>query len=209
MEKPTHRETCRAVARILLQEPWADAVCWEVGVQDSTFDILAVTGATAEERQRRKIQGWESRAACGFKERPPRPPDVRVLVGEVKMSRSDLQAGIRRGQLEQYLHSRAKPSHLLLVVWEGALRRSGDGPWLSADTDAALADLSMLGVPDFWGVARVRATPEQRAKAEAFVIRRPQRMNDGGSLVHRIALAEKMARSLAYRVLSQTSPEME
>lgn len=219
VKKPTHRQTCHALAAMMLREPWADAVGWELAVSGSQFDLLAVTGAAAEEKWRRRLIGWDNLKTWARENGvpagpPPKRIPPRVLIGEVKMSRQDLQAGIRRGQFGRYQESPAAPSHLLLVAWDEALRRAQgaqatEGYWTPRDTEVALADLEEMGVPPVWGVARACALPARNQEIQISVLRRPLRLHDGGDLLHRLGLAERMARSLTYRVLSPTSPEVE
>jgi hypothetical protein len=218
-DKPTHRQTCRAIARFLLEQPWADVVGWELAVSGSQFDVMAVSAAKSEETWRRALLGWEQRKEWSARMRsnpglPPKRVPPRTMIAEVKMSRADLQAGLRRGQLERYKDSPAEPSHLLLVVWQDALKRTaGGGFWVDRDTEIALADLDEMGVPPFWGVARAHAYPRPNGVLEKeiqiSVLRRPTRLHPAEDLLHRLGLAERMARSLAYRVLSPTSPETE
>lgn len=208
MDKPTHRETCRAAARLLLAEPWADAVCWEVGSAVGQLDLLAVTGSTTEEKHRKAVERWERRGARP--EDRPRHTVPRILVGEVKMSREDLRAGLRRSQLDLYQRDPVvKGSHFLLVVWEEVLDPPAKGWWSTEDTETALARLRLMGVPDTWGIARAHLSQGRRKEIMVSVLRRPPRLNDGGPLLHRLTLIEKMARSFSYRVLSRTSPEDE
>lgn len=216
MPKPTHRETCRALASLLLSEPWADSVCWEVGIDGSQFDVLAVTGHASVDRQMKRTQLWEQRVNWqrkrGHPEDPsPRSPVPRIAVGEVKMSREDLLAGIHRGQFRKYQEHPVRGSHFLLAVWEEALVRANPmiGYWRPEDTQAALADLSSIGIPGCWGVVRVHLHLGRKEELGLDVIRRAERQNDGGPLLHRLGLAEKMGRSLAYRILSPSSPEQE
>lgn len=207
MSKPTHRETCRATAGLLNREPWADVVCWELGVDGRQFDVLAVSGLGVEEKNQRRLQVWERRRAWAGEEKRPGRTLPRVLVGEVKMSRSDLQAGVRRGQLDAYREGPVRPSHLLLVVWEDALVRArGSSYWDAACTRAALDDLSALGVPETWGVARAHPTHSRTPGVMLSLLRRPPRLHDGGELLHRLGLVERAARSFSFRVLSRTSP---
>ena len=215
MSKPTHRETCRSVAQLLTREPWADVVCWELGVDGQQFDVLAVSGLTTEERDQRRTALWQRRSTWKAErkleqEKPPRPTIPRILVGEVKMSRSDLQAGIRRGQLASYQKGPVQPSHLLLIVWEDALVRPASSPfWDSACTRVTLEDLAAQGVPDTWGVARAHPTHSRKPGVMISLLRLPPRLHRGGDLLHRLSLVERVARSFSYRVLSKSSPMSE
>lgn len=217
MDKPTHRETCRAIASQLLREEWADAACWEVGIGGHQLDVIAVSATTSAEKEARRFAAWESRAEWARSHRraePEKPARIlpRVAVVEVKVNRSDLQAGLRRGQLREYASdSKVQGTHFSLALWEGVLARAPGDPgwWRRQDQEAALADLGALGVPEGWGVIRIARSPGRDRTLYVDVLRRATRLRPPPDLTHRLGLVELMARSLAYRVLSPTSPERE
>lgn len=207
MEKPTHREICKAVASHLLREPWADAVCWELGVNCGQLDVLAVSASDLDRKQETALRTWESRSkwreqrGMALPQKPSIPP--RVMAVEVKVSRSDLAAGIRRGQFQKYVDGWTLGTHYSLAIYEEALRRSSanDGWWSYEDRDVALADLSGLGVPAEWGVIRVSRSRGRDATIYVDLLRKPRRIRPAPGLEARLRLTEQMARSLAYRIL--------
>lgn len=217
MSKPTHRETCRAVASQLLREEWADAACWEVGVNGHQLDVIAVSATSSAEKEARRLATWESRArwARGHGRPEPEKPSriiPRVAVVEVKVNRSDLLAGLRRGQLREYASDpKVQGTHFSLALWEEVLVRAPGrvGWWRMEDQEAALADLTSLGVPEGWGVIRIARSAGRDRTLYVDTIRRPTRLRPPPDLGHRLGLVETMARSLAYRALSLTSPERE
>ena len=217
MSKPTHRETCRAIASHLLREEWADAACWEVGINGHQLDVIAVSATSSAEKDARRFASWEERARWARSRNRPEPEKPsriipRVAVVEVKVSRSDLQAGLRRGQLREYASDpKVQGTHFSLALWEGVLARAPGDPgwWRRQDQEAALADLGALGVPEGWGVIRIARSPGRDRTLYVDVLRRATRLRPPPDLTHRLGLVELMARSLAYRVLSPTSPEQE
>jgi hypothetical protein len=217
VNKPTHRETCRAIASQLLREEWADAACWEVAFGGHQLDVIAVSATASAEKESVRMATWESRAGWARsrnRPEPERPSRIlpRVAVVEVKVSRSDLQAGLRRGQLREYASDpKIQGTHFSLALWDEVLVRApgSQGWWRTQDQEAALADLSALGVPDGWGVIRVSRSKGRDQTLYVEVLRRAARLRPAPDLGHRLGLVETMARSLAYRVLSPTSPERE
>lgn len=202
---PTHREVCRAVVGYLLDQPWADAACWELKVGDHQLDALAVSAGLSAAKDAASVELWRRQAESARARGRPSPPgprriNPRVAVVEVKVSRQDLCAGAKRGQFAAYGASDAlRPTHCSVAVWDGAMCEPGG----RGDVAAALA---AAGVPTSWGVMIVR-----RGSSRLLVdtLRPAARERPTPDLAHRLGLVELMARSLAYRVLSRSSPEDE
>ncbi len=181
------------------------------------LDVIGVTATSSAEKEAARWAAWESRARWATsrgREAPEKPSRVvpRVGVVEVKVNRSDLQAGLRRGQLVEYASDpKVQGTHFSLALWEEVLVRApgAAGWWRSQDQEAALEDLGRMGVPVGWGIIRVHRSMGRDGTLYLETLRRPTRLRPPPDLGHRLSLVETMARSLAYRVLSPTSPEQE
>lgn len=150
------------------------------------LDVLAITTSRGERQHAANMARWErlrdEAAATGrkFRRRLPvfRP---RVAIAEIKVSRSDLRADLRKGKMRRY---ESQATHVYLAM-----------PHKLYD-EIELAALESMGLPPYWGLLSIvgRAVCVQRSP-KAY----PGACNPTADL--RADLLLQGARSLAYRAL--------
>lgn len=159
MSDVSHRDLCWAACRWALQQRWSDAAAVEVGtVKHGVADVLA-TG------------------------KPDKAP--KLVIFEVKRTRSDLLADLRAGKMEKYGEL---ASHCYLLVHEACL--------LGDRRDGA-EELAALGVPDGWGI--LLSTGERRDKLYPQSLRTARPLQKVSSALVEV-FTRSLARSLTWRL---------
>lgn len=136
---------------------------------------------------------------------PGAPPPLkaslpRIVVIEVKRSRSDLQADLRAQKLRAY---EALATNAYLLVTRECFLSGPDHESAPAQTARWLADLDHLGLPPGWGVIEARV--HHREAASMSVIRKSRPLREAALEEVRLWGAY-MLRSMAYRVCRPGSP---
>jgi hypothetical protein len=164
----THRDLCRLTAAWILQKPGIDLACYEMRWNKGLVDVI---GLSSSERCKNK----------------------RLIVIEVKRTRSDLLQDLRKKKLCKY---ESKATHCYLAATAEALQYS------NINKTKILNDLRKKGLPVQWGVILL---PTKASNQKPRVLSNPRKMRPAHSRTLK-ALIRKIARSYMYRVLSDTSP---
>ena len=215
MNEPTHRDLCRATAAYMLSLDWCTLALWEVSFGTGVADVVAMSSPDMEAghvaamaRWNEQREAWEADAqaradarariaAAGFKGAVPttfaltrpRCPSPRLAVCEVKRTRSDLLRDFGSGKALKY---RERASHVYLAATPEAFGVRADVELVG--NRELHADLEARGVPREYGLILLRP-------AKALHPEPPSREV-------RVRWCERLARSLLYRVLEGTMPEM-
>jgi len=115
----------------------------------------------------------------------------------VKVNRSDLLGGLRRGQLLSYQLSAIHPTHLYLAVHQRMFQ--GD----------ILEELAELGLEEHWGIIKLWESQGRDRTLYVEILREPSLYKPDPGFDHRLLVIEQIAASFASRALSLDSPMSE
>ncbi len=186
---------------------WCDAVCWEF----QSFDVIGLSGMASIQRDQWAVKRHEYNVKhYGHTGKPPRPHKPRLALVEVKLSKSDLRAGIKRKQFKKYEESKLQPTHMYLAVHRDVINPAEEAWFWGRNRNETLKAgfemLKELGVPEHWGIVTLG---QSRGRDRTLIVeqaRQPSACRPDPGLNHRLGVAEKIAASFAYRVLSGDSP---
>ena len=228
MNEPTHRDLCRATAAYMLSLDWCTLALWEVSFGTGVADVVAMSSPDMEAghvaamaRWNEQREAWEADAegraerasrlaSQGFRPLPvpvtfptarPRCPFARLAVVEVKRTRSDLLRDFGSGKALKY---RERASHVYLAATPEAFGVRADVELVG--NRELHADLEARGVPREYGLILLRCVEGGIAKS---LIRPAKALHpEPPSREVRVRWCERLARSLLYRVIEGTMPEM-
>lgn len=161
----SHRDLCSLAAQWLLDQSYIDLVSYEIKFNRGYVDAIGITSH-------------------------PRAKQKKIAVVEVKRTRSDLLADLRKKKMLKYERT---ASHCYLAATCDALM------FPKKDKKQVLDDLKAKGLPTYWGVLMFHPS------GKIQVLRGSKRKQPANSRSITM-LIRKIARSYMYRVLSTDSP---
>lgn len=219
--EPTHRDLARAAARWLLEDRGIYAAAYELGFDGGQADAVGVTvpdpdasvALRVDEHTRayhRNLKQYPAHAAGlvgrpawldGYRARSLARARVapRVVVVEVKRTRSDLLADLRVGKLRRY---ESAATHCYLLIAGPCVGLSWMPWWPEEEQGRALHVLAADGLPDAWGVL---GAVQGRQGVRVERLRAPGRIREAEPWEVQ-AWADRMLRSMSHRILSRTGP---
>ena len=199
----THDEACQAVAWWMRRQRWCSVAATEIagavyapeveypiwdGLGETFGQYKAESMAAMNASIARSQDGGGQLDVIGFSR--PQSPRPRVCIAEIKVSRSDLLADLRKRKMLRY---ESQATHCYLAVTAAVVGRR--------TLDDLLAELPRLGLPVQWGLLDIRGQHDVRSVSAA----RPLRARGLDVTDERLReLAWRVARSCSYRLSSMT-----
>lgn len=176
-----HRQLCKSVAEWLLDQNAIQLVSWELGLDVGVVDAIGITTKTKKHKT------------------------PRVVIAEVKRTRSDLLSDLRRKKMHGY---EPRATHCYLAATLEAYvppskLKKADLRNKSQFDQWILSDLASKGLPTHWGV--LIGTP-YGDRVYWRCLRSAIKTQTAVTTQTLGALTKKIALSYMYRILSNKSP---